>query len=60
MPIHGADGAIIGDMFYVAYTLPPRSGETRPIAFIWNGGSGANSTPCTTAPSARSGSQTAP
>lgn len=45
MPIHGADGAIIGDMFYVAYTLPPRSGETRPIAFIWNGGSGANSTP---------------
>lgn len=45
IPIHGTDGAIIGDMFYVAYTLPPQSGETRPIAFIWNGGSGANSTP---------------
>ena len=45
MPIHGTDDAIIGDMFYVAYTLPPASGETRPIAFIWNGGSGANSTP---------------
>ena len=46
MPIRTADGAaMIGDMFYAAYTLPPRNNETRPVAFIWNGGSGANSTP---------------
>ncbi len=45
MPINGSDGALIGDMFYVAYTTPPRRGETRPVAFVWNGGSGANTTP---------------
>ena len=46
MPIRSVDGSVlIADMSYVAYTAPPRAGETRPVAFIWNGGSGANTTP---------------
>lgn len=45
MPINTSDGALIGDMFYAAYTAPAKRGETRPVAFVWNGGSGANTTP---------------
>jgi hypothetical protein len=46
MPIRSADGStLIADMSYVAYSLPARPGATRPVAFIWNGGSGANTTP---------------
>ncbi|MDP3494400.1 MAG: hypothetical protein Q8R82_14915 [Hyphomonadaceae bacterium] len=45
MPILAPSGEPIGDMSYIAYTATPRQGKTRPIAFIWNGGSGANSTP---------------
>ena len=42
MPITTPDGQPLGDMSYVAYTA---GDKTRPIAFIWNGGSGANATP---------------
>jgi carboxypeptidase C (cathepsin A) len=39
-----ATGEAHGHIFYVSYRLPARRGETRPVAFIWNGGPGANST----------------
>ncbi|MFT3725599.1 MAG: hypothetical protein QM773_18675 [Hyphomonadaceae bacterium] len=46
MPIRSADGSsLIADMSYVAYSLPAKPGVMRPVAFIWNGGSGANTTP---------------
>lgn len=45
MPIASPDGQPMGDMSYIAYTAPAQAGRARPIAFIWNGGSGANSTP---------------
>jgi len=31
-----------GYMFYIAYRIPPSS-KPRPVAFVWNGGPGANS-----------------
>ena len=37
-----ATGAASGAIFYVAYRVKP-SGAPRPVAFIWNGGPGANS-----------------
>ena len=43
MPITTPDGQTIGDMSYISYTAERDAGKTRPVAFIWNGGSGANS-----------------
>jgi carboxypeptidase C (cathepsin A) len=37
-------GEIHGRVSFVAYTVAPRSGEPRPLTFLWNGGPGANST----------------
>lgn len=45
MPITAPDGRLIGDMSYIAYMPTRGADKTRPVAFIWNGGSGANSTP---------------
>lgn len=46
MPIRSADGGtLIADMSYVAYSLPAKRKQARPVAFVWNGGSGANTTP---------------
>jgi carboxypeptidase C (cathepsin A) len=38
-----ATGHVRGEMFYVAYRAKS-AGKPRPLAFIWNGGPGANST----------------
>jgi carboxypeptidase C (cathepsin A) len=44
LPIHDpATGRVTGQMFYVAYRVAG-VGKPRPLAFIWNGGPGANST----------------
>src|SRR5690349_7084806 len=43
LPIVTAADGHLGDMSYFAYT---RAGPSqRPIAFVWNGGPGSNSTP---------------
>ncbi|PZQ56489.1 MAG: peptidase S10 [Novosphingobium pentaromativorans] len=43
MPINDLDGARQADLFYTAYFARAAHQETRPIAFIWNGGPGADS-----------------
>src|SRR6185295_15936473 len=43
MPIVSEARGRVGDMSYFAYTRGPRS--TRPVAFVWNGGPGSNSSP---------------
>ncbi|WP_326523634.1 S10 family serine carboxypeptidase-like protein [Sphingomonas sp.] len=35
-----ATGEAFGHVFYIAYRVAPRRGETRPITFVWNGGPG--------------------
>jgi carboxypeptidase C (cathepsin A) len=35
-------GEVRGRMFYIAYRVP-QAGKPRPLAFVWNGGPGANS-----------------
>jgi hypothetical protein len=35
-----ATGEPLAEMFYVAYRVPARKGEVRPLAFMWNGGPG--------------------
>ena len=43
IPVRDAQGAIIGALSYIAYTMPPRSGEKRPVTFAMNGGPGSSS-----------------
>lgn len=38
-----ASGAKAADLFYTAYLAPSAEPATRPIAFVWNGGPGADS-----------------
>jgi Serine carboxypeptidase len=35
-----ATGEALGQIFYVAYRLPAKPGQVRPITFVWNGGPG--------------------
>lgn len=41
--LKGKDGKPSADMFYVAYTMPARKGEKRPVTFFYNGGPGSSS-----------------
>ncbi len=40
IPLRGADGRSVADIFYVAYTREPKSAK-RPLTFVFNGGPGA-------------------
>ena len=44
LPIrHDETGEVRGRVYFTAYRVAPRPGETRPITFLWNGGPSVNS-----------------
>jgi len=43
IPLRSEAGEAIGALTYVAYTIPARLGEKRPVTFAMNGGPGASS-----------------
>jgi carboxypeptidase C (cathepsin A) len=43
LPVHNADGALIGEVAYTSYVREGNKGRTRPVTFAMNGGPGASS-----------------